>query len=131
MRRLGHDASRHPVNVYHSGDSRYDLGASYAVLGAMHSAADYLTSEATRFVLKRLSHQQLYRLTDMGSSTAIGRMMACKWALESVEGEGPKVVRDDYGVTDDSMDALASWGLGLPLRIGTAAYLASQPLTAD
>jgi hypothetical protein len=131
MRKQGLDPARHPVNVYHCGDSRYDLGAKYQVLGELRSAADYLTSEATRFVLRRLSHQQLYRLTDMGSQSAIVRAMACQWALEKVEGDGPKIVRDDYGVTSDSMEELAQWGLGLPLRIGTAAYLASQPLTAD
>src|SRR5688500_13001601 len=67
MRKAGLSPSRHPVNVYHSGDSRYDLGACYQTVVeapvedeqakiAMMPASAYLNAGASRFVLRRLTH---------------------------------------------------------------------------
>ena len=131
MRREGQSPSRHPVAVYHRGESRFDLGAAYSVLGVPRTAADYLGPDATRFVLRRLSHSELYRMTDMGSTSALGRLYGCRVGLVRVEGDGPKVQRDDYGVTDESLDNVFAWGAALPAKIGLAVFLASQPLTED
>lgn len=128
MRKAGQDPRRHPVNVYHSGESRYDLGASYAVLGTMHSAAEYLGANATRFVLRTLEHPEYYRVVDLWGRTE-AQLLACRLALMSVENNNElKIERDDQGVTYESMELLASveW---LPFRIGMAAYQASKPLS--
>lgn len=129
MREEGLSPSRHPVNVYHSGESRYDLGAAYDVLGTLHSAAEYLGPTAVRFTLRRLSTPELYRVTDMGPTTALGRLYACRIGLASVEGPGPKVKREEWGLTEESLDALREWGVWLPMAVGAAVYVASQPLT--
>lgn len=131
MRQDGLDPSRHPVNVYHSGASRYDLGAAYAIPGGVASASNYLGPDATRFNLKRLSLAEVYRLTDLGASTAMGRLYACRIGVLGLEGEGPKLKRDDYGLTEESLEALFALRADLPAKLGLAVYLASQPLTDD
>lgn len=130
MRRRGVSPSRHPVNIYHAGTSRYDLGAPYDVLGMQRCASDYLGPDATKFILRRLGHAELYRMTDMGPSTALGRLYGCRVGLEQVEN-GPKVKRDEWGITEESMEGLFALDTALPAKIGAAVYLASQPLTAD
>ena len=89
MTAAGEDPDRHPVAVYHSGKSRYDLNASYAVCGEMRSAAMYLDEAKGpwRWKLKRLPFDDFYQVQSLiGQSYELGAIKACRLGVTGVEG---------------------------------------------
>lgn len=129
-----HDPDRHPVAVYHSGETRYDLGATVRMPdGSEGKAIDYLNvGEAFQFVLKRIPWSSVYAIQQsVGASFMVGNSLACRLTLERVDGVGaPKIEHDKLGmVTDESMQALFDLRPSLPVSIGVAGFQASMPLS--
>lgn len=126
MRAAGQDTTRHPVAVYHSGESRYDLGARYAVGDGQASAADYLdVGQAWSFSLRRLTYQQYLGLLDtLSRAPATTQAQACRLGLVSVTGRDAPPISAPLSERD--MESLFS--LGVVLEIGQAVILCSKPL---
>lgn len=131
----------HPVfGPYLRGETRYDLDAEGAVLGATVKVRDYLTGVPTEFRLRRLTPDEMALSNDMEAKA--GRWKAAEVAIRYglVEATGLDIVRGHDGrLTDGSlwliMDAVSST-LGAPAagpsvmqQIGTAIRMLSRGLT--
>lgn len=129
------DDTRHPVTLYLGGVTRYDLDASFPVLGEMRTVKDYVDlTKCWRFNLKRLHRKQWYEVKGLHESNPDAAMeRACQMSLESIDGpDAPPVKRGPDGVSDVTMEHLFHDVEGGPMlipRIGQAAYLASLPLS--
>jgi hypothetical protein len=133
MRKAKQDPERHPVAVYLSGETRYDLGAAIRKPdGTEGRAADYLDlAKAWRFVLKRIDYAAV-----LAAETLFARdfntagLTVARNCLVRVEGpNAPAVEHDKLGlVTHDCMQELFELKAELPVRLGVAGFQASMPL---
>lgn len=127
------DPDRHPVAVYLSGETRFDLSAPIRLPnGDEARASDYLSlGEAWQFKLKRLGWSQVYAIeAAQGRDFANGSALSCRIGLGSVDGlNAPQIEHDKLGlVADESMQALFDLRPSLPVQIGVAVFQASMPL---
>jgi hypothetical protein len=140
MRERGEDPMQHPVSVYLSGRSRYDLHARINYGNDSASAAAWLdTPKAVRFNLRRLDARRFARVharkeaeADRGVPDHDASLDALQWGLVSVDGpDAPKIVGRGE-LTDRDVDTLiAAYGHGVCWAVGDAVYFASIPLTDD
>lgn len=127
-------ADHHPVTIYLGGASRFDLEATYPVLGEMRSAKDYVDmTQAWCFTLRRLTSKEWYSVkTRQESAPDEAYHRACQLGLVEIDGpDAPAIKRGPGGVTDECMDQLFHGIQGGPFlipRIGQAVYIASMPL---
>jgi hypothetical protein len=134
MEKAKRNPDRHPVPMYFSGFSRYDLEATFDVLGEQRCAKDYVDmAQAWCFNLKRLGSRDWYSIKSRVQADPDGAFWrACQMGLESIDGpDAPRVTRGPAGVSEDCMDRLFLEIEGGPFlipRVGQAVYLCSMPL---
>ncbi len=131
-----------PFLRYCKGETRFDLSATME-----HGRVDeFFLAEASpiEFRLMRLgvleyNDVQSTKERELLQGKPIARaafLMACRFGLKSVEQDGRKIVDldspEDLSVADlQKLADLTSVGSDLPILIGQAVYLASQPLRDD
>lgn len=116
--------NEHPVVVYFSGASRYDLDAEYPVGEQMARARDYIRKDhgQPEWKLRRLKALELARCVDEGGT--VGKLQA--FAL----GAAPKAMTDtevQQHVDDHGMDAICDVGEAV-LRASSAPKAAEKKL---
>lgn len=134
MRQAGEDPERHPVDVYFSGENRFDLHAPQRVLGADRCPADYLDESKApiRFKIKRLSFDQFYEIQGLVSrEDPQAWPRACQYGLQAIEPCPSFIPFKRIGgqVSSKTMQALFDSDPASVPAIGLASFLASMPLT--
>ena len=135
MAEAGEDPEMHPVAVYYSGETRYDMGARYPVCGEDRSPQDYIVAgEApTKFGICALRSSEMYEVADLLAAEKSNQafLLACRKGLVSVEGA--KIDCAGQGkksrVTSKGIEDLLEFGSFLPVDIGLAIWNLSQPPT--
>lgn len=140
MEERGEDPDEHPVWLYLTGRTRYDLDAALKYGNGMAKASDWLDlKRAVLFTLRRLEPRDFARIHARKEASAASgvpdhevSLDACRVGLVKCEGPGvPKLIGRGE-LTDTDVRALVDLGgHSLPWRIGDAAYFASIPLTDD
>lgn len=129
------DSKDHPFAVYNSGRSRYQLDAPSRFGDRDLTPREYLKPGAWQFKLRRLDWRQYHEVHPLLTAkdevqSRRGKLLACRYGLTSIEGPGaPSLDPADGVLTDADMQALHDLDPNLPLRVGTAVFLASLPLT--
>lgn len=140
----GHE--ERPINIYFSGESRYDLDARHPWRGEHVAARDYLTGDPTRFVLRRMSMTSFARVTDWiqrrtKAEAESGRVDASEWnqimlycaqhGIADVQNlEGFDLERSGELVSEASIQVLHDvGGMALIEELGLAVFRLSQPLS--
>lgn len=129
------DWEQHPVVTYNRGETRYDLDAPTFWRGKQRAAREWLGPDATLFVLRRLGWREYYEVRSaLTQSSGFERpwLLACQLALVRIDGSYPATLRLDPDASkrsDAEMSAIFDLNPQIPLEIGAAAWLASQPLT--
>jgi hypothetical protein len=140
MKERGEDPDQHPVWIYLTGRSRYDLHAKLKYGNGAAAASDWLDlKSATQFHLRRLDPRPFARVHARKEAAAASgvpdheaSLESCRHCLASVEGPGAPKLHGRGELTDRDIDELVSLGgHGLPWAIGDAGYFASIPLTDD
>lgn len=134
-RRLGARTDEHPIPLYFSGATRYDLDAPASVDGEMKPPRAYLRegSQPRSWVLRRLGIREVARCEDMGGQA--GALEAFALAVVGVDNLPAGMSAPDQGqrkrlldsVIDDIADAI---GMEEIFEVGTAAVLASKAPTS-
>lgn len=130
----------HPVLIYWSGASRFDLEARHSFKDGTASAAEYLDdAKANKFALRRLGVRKLSSVThrirsDDPERLASAQIDAVKWGVLSITGPAMPKLRGEGAteLTEADLDELATctqYGADLLDSIGLAVWRASQPLT--
>lgn len=149
------DPNRHPVYVYLSGETRYDLGAPIPWGGREVSAKEYLADGYVAWHIGRLRSEQKMRIADMfahysrkssggelqPTDTGYGTIMrhCCVYGLLGVLEGLPEFdfVRVHGRVSEQTMDQIdaigdtqgVQMGTNLIRKLGEAVYRASTELT--
>lgn len=123
--------SEHPYLQYVGGKTRFDLEAPCFWRGQQKKAADYLSGDATRFVLRRLDWRDYYRVRSAFSRDVTEAfILACRLGLRRIDGDSKFRVDPDLPErSDDEMRRLFELNPEIPISIGRAVWLSSQPLT--
>lgn len=148
------DPNRHPVRVYYSGETRYDISALIPWGGTDRTVKDYLEDGYVVWEIERLREEEMVRVTDMfgtlhrkqDSETISPEDAAATWimrrccvnGLVGVQGL-PDLPFQRVGgrVTSETMDMIhdvgTTQGIGMGVNlirsIGQAVYRASNRLT--
>jgi hypothetical protein len=140
MAERGEDPDQHPVSIYLTGRSRYDLHARMKFGSDSAPASDWLDMKsATLFNLRRLEprdfariHPRKIRAQETGVEDLEASLDACVAGLRSIDGpDSPKIVGRDRLTDQDVKRIEDRFGPSAPWAIGDAAYFASIPLTDD
>lgn len=131
MKEEGEDIESHPIRIYYSGKSRWDLEASGNVLGKVVKASEYFGSDCERWKLRRLSWDEWYEVTGMiGDDGQKATLKACRYGVVSVENAGFEIKQDITGMLPPKdMQKIFELDPGLPLSLGNAVVQYSMPLT--
>lgn len=140
MRERGEDPDEHPVWIYLTGRSRYDLDANLKYGSGTAKASDWLDMKAaTLFRLRRLDPRPFARVHARKEAAAVreevdheASLEGCRFGLERVEGpDSPKLIGRGE-LTERDIAALTDrFGAPVVWAVGDAAYFASIPLTED
>lgn len=125
------DWSRHPVALYRSGETRFDLTAATLWRGEMRTAMDWIdeSKAPVKFVLRRVSWDEWYLLSSVLSPQR-QCAMACQMGLVAVENDKALAVDGDRKHrSDEEMQRLFNVHHELPVLIGGAVIKASKPLS--
>lgn len=121
----------HPVEKYYTGESRYDIDAEYQAPDGPKTARSYLKGTPTEFELRPLEMREFYEVRGL---LALGPSNAWKAGLRALEhglvgGEGPLAPKMDANGTikEESLERLFKRDHNLPIAIGNAVWLLSQP----
>lgn len=136
------DKARHPVAVYYSGESRYDLDAPVTIGGQVATPREYLREGCTPtvFHLRRDANVALRRAQALAVITDPRAREAAIWDLvrhgvaKVTEGFDDHAPWDLEGggirpLTDADMQQLHNLGGGLLSDIGYAVFHANAPLS--
>lgn len=140
MKRDGQDPSQHPVALYWSGSTRYDLHARVLYGNDSAPATDWLDmKKACLFTLRRLDPGKFARVqarkeaaSRKGESDYENAIDSCRWTLAKCEGPGAPKLSGRGELSDrDIAELTECFGAPLVWALGDAGYLASIPLTDD
>ena len=129
------DRPDHPVTEYHSGATRFDLGAMSSWGGTPCSARDYVDlSTAVQFRLRRLAPRQFARIqaqVEVGTRPLEAWIDSCKYGLDEVVCPDMATIKSQQGELSEVLIAKLcdDYGHDVVYLVGQAAYLASIPLT--
>jgi hypothetical protein len=134
-----HNGARHPIDVYYSGESRYDLDAAVPIGGQAITPRFYLRDGATPtiFRLRRDASMALRRSQAIAVYTDPRAWAAALWDLArhgvrdiseaaaswDLEGGGPRPL------SDADMQTLHDLGDGILQALGIAVLHANAPLS--
>jgi len=125
------DVGEHPYFRYQRGDTRFDLDAQIPWRGKPLAASDYLRDdeEPTRFILRRFRWDTYHRVAGLVGKGSEANLRSCRYGLAEVEGcPDLKVDPDAVERSDEEMQRFHEFDPSLAVRIGSAAWIASQPL---
>ncbi len=130
-------ASDHPVRRYWRGETRYDLDAPFCVDGADLTIKDYLTADATRWTLRRLSVDERAAYYDLASSGSIqAAAFAVRWGLRKCDAfdltrtaDGALSEASMQQIVDAGDACKKDGGMELLISLGSAIGNVSQGIT--
>lgn len=118
MEAAGEDPSEHPVTVYFSGASRYDLDAPRQVGDKTLTPRDYLTEPGTEFTLARMGWKKFRRvraklLSGDPEQVAEAEERSVEWGVEEISDKAldrlkPAALMERLSTDPDLIGRIAS-----------------------
>lgn len=134
MKTDGLDINTHPIEVYYSGRTRYDLDATEVLFGGSVCARDYFdgSKEPERWTLRRLSWDQWHKVAALvtGGNFDEGMLVAARFGITGVENSPLKPKGAEVGLlTYEDCQAIFDADQSLLSSLGYAVWRYSQELT--
>ena len=128
-----HKPEKHPIEVYLSGENRFQLDAPVSFMGTDRTVREYVKPGAWLFHLRDLDWKQWHRIRSMrrAGQDDDAMILSCRMVLREIAGPGAPALEGgrEGMLTDDDMAALHKFDPTLMIRIGRAGFVGSIPLT--
>lgn len=133
MRGAGEDEEDHPLFLYFSGASRYQLDAPSKVCGEDRCARDYLKDAPVIWTMRRLGRKpyRMIMMLERRDEREERDQEACRFGIESVSGpRAPTLNPKPAGLRESDLDKIHEYDFTLMERLGPAIIAMSKPLSA-